>query len=85
MSRPAWLAGQRRRIRKNPHLAPRADVVDAIAAHIADGFDEAHALIVRPNAAGYQIVSGHHRALAAAKAGSSRSPRDLYPNNTDQE
>jgi ParB-like chromosome segregation protein Spo0J len=28
-----------------------------------------HALIVRPNASGYEIISGHHRALAAERAG----------------
>ncbi len=55
---------------KNPRFAPREDVVDQIATQIiaAGAFDQAHALIVRPNAKGYEIISGHHRALAAKKA-----------------
>jgi site-specific DNA-methyltransferase (adenine-specific) len=55
----------------NPRLAPRDDVVDAIAAEISrhGGFDRAYALKVRPSAdGGYQIISGHNRRLAAVKA-----------------
>lgn len=33
------------------------------------GFDEAHALIVRPHNSAFQIVSGHRRARAAKRAG----------------
>jgi hypothetical protein len=49
----------------------RDDVVDSIAAQLADAgaFDPAHALMVRPLADGYQIIQGHHRRLAAEKAG----------------
>jgi protein gp37/ParB-like chromosome segregation protein Spo0J len=55
---------------KNPRLAPREDVVEQIAAQIAAAgeFDAAHALIVRQNASGFEIISGHHRHLAAQKA-----------------
>lgn len=56
---------------QNPRLEPRQDVVDQIAAQIRSlgGFDPAHALIVRPIDGGYQIVSGHHRKLAAEREG----------------
>jgi protein gp37/ParB-like chromosome segregation protein Spo0J len=50
---------------KNPRLQPRQDVVDQIAAQIENGFDHSHALIVRPVAGQYEIISGHHRYLAA--------------------
>lgn len=55
----------------NPRLQPREDVVEQIAAQIAarGEFDEAHALLVRPTKAGFQIVSGHHRKLSAERAG----------------
>lgn len=59
---------------KNPRLAPREDVVEQIAAQINGEFDQAHALIVRENASGYEIISGHHRALAARKAGLAEVP-----------
>ena len=54
---------------QNPRIARREDVVDAISANLTDGFDAAHALIVRPHGDGYQIISGHHRKAAAMKAG----------------
>lgn len=55
----------------NPRVIMREDVVDSIAAQLADAgaFDPAHALMVRPVADGYQIIQGHHRRLAAEKAG----------------
>lgn len=53
---------------QNPRIAMREDVVSAIAANIADGFDPAHALIVRPVGDAYQIISGHHRWQAANQA-----------------
>jgi hypothetical protein len=52
----------------NPRLAPRQDVVDQIAAQLNGRMDEAHALIVRPMPAGYQIIAGHTRKLAALQA-----------------
>lgn len=54
---------------QNPRIALREDVVDAISANLTDGFDAAHALIVRPHGDVYQIISGHHRKAAAAKSG----------------
>jgi site-specific DNA-methyltransferase (adenine-specific) len=54
---------------KNPRISMREDVVAAISANLADGFDPAHALIVRPIADHYEILSGHHRHEAAKRAG----------------
>lgn len=54
---------------RNPRLTPRDDVVEQIAAQLHGSMDEAHALIVRPNAEGFEIISGHNRKLAAEKAG----------------
>lgn len=60
----------------NPRLIIRQDVVDGIAAQIeANGtFDPAHALMVRPVSNRFQIIWGHHRKLAAAKAGLTEVP-----------
>jgi protein gp37/ParB-like chromosome segregation protein Spo0J len=58
----------------NPRLGERIDVIEAIAAGLASGFDPAHALIVRPLGGGWQIVSGHHRWSAAKRAGLDRVP-----------
>jgi ParB/RepB/Spo0J family partition protein len=54
---------------QNPRISMREDVVSAIAANLSEGFDPAHALIVRPVDGGFQIVSGHHRHAAATQAG----------------
>lgn len=56
---------------KNPRVALREDVVDAIAADLEErGHMEArHAITVRAVDDGYEIISGHHRQAAAAKAG----------------
>jgi protein gp37/ParB-like chromosome segregation protein Spo0J len=61
---------------RNPRLAPREDVIARLAALIgaAGALDEAHALLVRPNADGHEIVSGHHRKLAAERAGLAEVP-----------
>ena len=59
---------------KNPRLAPREDVIEQIAAQINSELDPAHALIVRKNTSGYEIISGHHRALAARKVGLTEVP-----------
>ena len=55
---------------KNPRIEPRQEIVDQIASQItAKGiFDPSHALIVREVGGQYQIVSGHHRWLAAQQA-----------------
>lgn len=54
---------------ENPRVVMRDDVVDAIAANLAEGFDPAHAVLVRPVGDDFQIISGHHRHAAAVKAG----------------
>jgi DNA modification methylase/ParB-like chromosome segregation protein Spo0J len=56
---------------KNPRVALRDDVVDAIAADLEHrGHMEArHAITVRAVEDGYEIISGHHRHAAAVKAG----------------
>src|SRR5436190_22173863 len=55
---------------QNPRLFQREDVVDAICASInGHGFDPAHAIIVRPVADRFQVLSGHHRRAAAERAG----------------
>lgn len=61
---------------KNPRIEPRQDIVDQLAVQIsATGrFDESHALIVRSIEDRYQIISGHHRWLAAKQAGLSEVP-----------
>ena len=53
---------------QNPRIAMREDVVSAIAANLTNGFDPAHALIVRPVGDAFQIISGHHRWQAANQA-----------------
>ena len=67
----------------NPRLEPRADVVSQIVAQLNGKMDEAHALIVRPVGKQYQIISGHHRALAAEKAGLTTVP--CWVRNLDDE
>lgn len=58
----------------NPRIEPRQDIIDQLAERMAEGFDPAHALIVRPVEDGYQIISGHHRLLAAQQAGINELP-----------
>ena len=53
----------------NPRLTPREDIINQIVAQLNGKMDDAHALIVRPQGKEYEIISGHHRALAAEKAG----------------
>ena len=58
-----------------PHSAnPRLIVREEVIAQIASGlggrdFDPAHALLVRPLGENFQIISGHHRKLAAERCG----------------
>lgn len=60
----------------NPRLELRQDVIDAIAAQLAetDFFEPAHALLVRPWNGSYQVVRGHHRKAAAEKYGLTEVP-----------
>lgn len=59
----------------NPRLQLREDVVDRLAAEIKQsGFGPEHALLVRPIADGHQVISGHHRAEAARRAGCGAVP-----------
>ena len=65
---------------QNPRIEARQEIVAQLAAAMADGFDASHALIVRAMGDGYQIISGHHRWLAAQAAGIDEVPcwvRDL--------
>ena len=61
---------------KNPRVALRQDVVDAIAVDLAErGYMEArHAITVREVGDGYEIISGHHRNAAAEQAGLEEVP-----------
>jgi ParB/RepB/Spo0J family partition protein len=56
---------------KNPRVALRDDVVDAIASELSErgNMEPRHAITVRSVDAGYEIISGHHRHAAAVKAG----------------
>lgn len=60
---------------KNPRLSVRRDVVDGIKVGIQrDGFLARHAITVRPYEGAYQIVSGHHRRVAAIEVGLTELP-----------
>jgi len=60
---------------QNPRMTMRDDVVQSIVANLSEGFDPAHALIVREVEGGhFQIISGHHRHAAAKQAGLSEVP-----------
>jgi ParB/RepB/Spo0J family partition protein len=71
---------------KNPRVALRDDVVDAIAVDLAErGHMEArHALTVRGVGDGYEIISGHHRHAAAGKAGLEEVPCWVVEMDDDQ-
>jgi hypothetical protein len=71
---------------KNPRVALRDDVVDAIAVDLAErGHMEArHALTVRDVGDGYEIISGHHRQAAAGKAGLEEVPCWVVEMDDDQ-
>lgn len=59
----------------NPRLQLREDVVARLAAEIErNGYGSEHAVLVRPHGAGWQLVSGHHRAEAARRAGLTEIP-----------
>lgn len=62
---------------RNPRFVPRGDIVTQICMQLKTSgvFDPAHAIIVRPLSDGtYEIVSGHHRRLAAEQAGMTEVP-----------
>ena len=59
---------------RNPRLAIREDVIDAIVAGLGDGFHQSHALQVYPDGGSYLILGGHHRAEAAKRAGIEKVP-----------
>jgi ParB family chromosome partitioning protein len=65
---------------QNPRLELKEDVIEQICAGLAEGFDPAHALIVRPLGDRFQVCVGHHRREAAIRIGLSEIPcwrRDL--------
>lgn len=59
---------------KNPRLVMREDVIDTIKANLSGGFHESYALQVWPDGDSYTILSGHHRAEAAKRAGITEVP-----------
>ena len=60
----------------NPRLDKGKETLARLTALMKErGFDEAHAIIVRPlSGGGYQIVSGHRRVEAAKRAGRTTVP-----------
>lgn len=59
----------------NPRLQLREDVIERLVAEMkASGFGPEHAILVRPHGGEYQIISGHHRAEAAKRAGLAEVP-----------
>lgn len=53
----------------NPRIIEREDVIATIEQQIrTKGFDPSYAILVRPIAESYQIISGHHRTIAARRA-----------------
>lgn len=65
---------------QNPRLVRRDDVIEAISASMtAQGFDPAHALIVRPVGDRFQVISGHNRREAAIRAGLETVPAWVRP------
>lgn len=71
---------------KNPRVALREDVVDAISADLEErGHMEArHAITVRAVDDGYEIISGHHRHAASVKAGLELVPCWVVEMDDDQ-
>ena len=61
---------------KNPRVALRQDVVDAIFADLEErgSMESRHAITVRRVGNQFEIISGHHRHAAAVKAGLSDVP-----------
>jgi N6-adenosine-specific RNA methylase IME4/ParB-like chromosome segregation protein Spo0J len=59
---------------KNPRLVMREDVIETIKAGLGDGFHPSYALQVWPDGEHFRILSGHHRAEAARRAGIDELP-----------
>jgi N6-adenosine-specific RNA methylase IME4/ParB-like chromosome segregation protein Spo0J len=59
---------------KNPRLVMREDVIETIKAGLGDGFHPSYALQVWPTGEDFCILSGHHRAEAAKRAGIAELP-----------
>lgn len=59
---------------KNPRLVLREDVIETIKAGLGDGFHPSYALQVWPAGEEFFILSGHHRADAARRAGIEELP-----------
>jgi len=53
----------------NPRVIFRDDVIDGIAANLNGEYPQHHAITVRADGDGYEVISGHHRIRAARKAG----------------
>jgi phage N-6-adenine-methyltransferase len=71
---------------RNPRVALRQDVVDAIAASLEDSgsMEARHAITVRQLGESFQIISGHHRHAAAVKAGLKQLPCWVVEMDDDQ-
>jgi site-specific DNA-methyltransferase (adenine-specific) len=70
---------------KNPRVSLRDDVVDAIATDLQERghMESRHAITVRAVGDVYEIISGHHRHAAAAKAGLKGVPCWIVEMNDD--
>lgn len=71
---------------KNPRVALRQDVVDAIFADVEErgSMESRHAITVRRVGNEFEIISGHHRNAAAIKAGLSHVPCWVVEMNDDE-
>lgn len=71
---------------KNPRVALREDVVEAIAADLEErgSMESRHAITARVVGDEYEIISGHHRHAAAVKAGLSEVPCWVVEMDDDQ-
>ena len=70
---------------KNPRLALREDVISGIVAGLSSGFHPAHALQVWPSGDVFTILSGHHRAEGAKRAGLDEVPCWIRDDLTEDE
>lgn len=70
---------------KNPRLVLREDVISGIVAGLSGGFHPAHALQVWPSGDVFTILSGHHRAEGAKRAGMDEVPCWIRDDLTEDE